>query len=324
MTEAPAYSPQTAPPLSGDPNLLQLSQWMSRELERVGQRFTNHDTIQYNVMYVEPDKPRDGMIAIADGTRWNPGSGAGPYCYFGGSWVFLGLQAASLAAYMQKASNLSDVANAATSRANLGVTPANLGSTPTITVLTSGSGTYTVPASARWLEVIVVGGGGGGGAAATNPGTDGTASTFGSSFLTANGGIKGNVGGQPGGAGGTAIGGDVNINGNGGEAAFNQVSVHGGQGGTSALGGGVAAGVTIGSPANAQNNTGAGGTGGGSNAANSGGSGGGGGGYCYKLISSPLSSYAYAIGAKGTGGAAGVNAGADGGSGIIIIKEYYI
>lgn len=36
-----------------------------------------------------PSKPREGMIVKADGTHWNPGSGAGVYCYRGG-WTFLG------------------------------------------------------------------------------------------------------------------------------------------------------------------------------------------------------------------------------------------
>jgi hypothetical protein len=42
------------------------------------------------VLHVEPDKPRDGMIIVADGTDWNPGSGEGPYAYVGGSWLFMG------------------------------------------------------------------------------------------------------------------------------------------------------------------------------------------------------------------------------------------
>ena len=40
--------------------------------------------------YVVPDKPRAGDIRLADGTQWNPGSGAGFYGYYGGSWVKLG------------------------------------------------------------------------------------------------------------------------------------------------------------------------------------------------------------------------------------------
>lgn len=37
-----------------------------------------------------PVNPSDGMIVGADGTSWNPGSGAGYYGYRNGAWHFLG------------------------------------------------------------------------------------------------------------------------------------------------------------------------------------------------------------------------------------------
>lgn len=40
---------------------------------------------------------------------------------------------------------------------------------PTVSALTSGSGTFTTPAGARWLEVELVGGGGGGGGPVATP-----------------------------------------------------------------------------------------------------------------------------------------------------------
>ena len=40
--------------------------------------------------YAAPTKPRDGDFRYADGTSWNPGSGAGFYRYNGSAWVFLG------------------------------------------------------------------------------------------------------------------------------------------------------------------------------------------------------------------------------------------
>ena len=40
--------------------------------------------------YVAPTKPREGDYRLADGTSWNPGSGAGFYGYYGGAWVKLG------------------------------------------------------------------------------------------------------------------------------------------------------------------------------------------------------------------------------------------
>jgi len=41
------------------------------------------------ILYVEPIKPRDGMVVYADGTEWNPGSGEGIYGYINGSWTAL-------------------------------------------------------------------------------------------------------------------------------------------------------------------------------------------------------------------------------------------
>lgn len=45
--------------------------------------------VPLQILNAEPAKPRDGMIAHADGTNWNPGSGAGPYAYIGGTWTAL-------------------------------------------------------------------------------------------------------------------------------------------------------------------------------------------------------------------------------------------
>lgn len=38
------------------------------------------------IAYAAPDKPRDGMVRLADGTRWNPGSGQGVYVYYNNTW----------------------------------------------------------------------------------------------------------------------------------------------------------------------------------------------------------------------------------------------
>lgn len=35
---------------------------------------------------VAPAKPREGMLVVADGTNWNPGSGKGAYEYLNGAW----------------------------------------------------------------------------------------------------------------------------------------------------------------------------------------------------------------------------------------------
>lgn len=41
----------------------------------------------FAVSHAAPEKPRDYMIRIADGTNWNPLSmGAGMYQYYNGAW----------------------------------------------------------------------------------------------------------------------------------------------------------------------------------------------------------------------------------------------
>lgn len=39
------------------------------------------------VVYAAPAKPRNGMERNADGTQWNPGSGAGKYRFNGTAWA---------------------------------------------------------------------------------------------------------------------------------------------------------------------------------------------------------------------------------------------
>lgn len=62
-----------------------------RELQSISEAFESpRESIALTPLSVAPKKPRDGVIAMADGTNWNPGSGAGYYGYRAGSWRFLG------------------------------------------------------------------------------------------------------------------------------------------------------------------------------------------------------------------------------------------
>lgn len=45
---------------------------------------------QLKVLHASPAKPRRGLLAYADGTDWNPGSGEGLYRHNGTIWVFVG------------------------------------------------------------------------------------------------------------------------------------------------------------------------------------------------------------------------------------------
>jgi hypothetical protein len=214
---------------------------------------------------------------------------------------------------------------------------------PTIQTFTSGTGTYTTPANVVWIKVKMVGGGGGGGGSGTTAGTAATAggsTTFGTSLLTATGGAQGanSTDGANGGAGGTptvnspavtivAVNGARGTGGTTGAGASFYVV---GQPGASSFFGGAGVGGTAGIPysaGDAQPNSGSGG-GGAAPPLTTGsrpGSPGGAGAYIEALISSPSSTYSYAVGAAGAGGAAGTSGGVggNGGSGVIIVEEYY-
>lgn len=43
------------------------------------------------IQYKPPARVKPGLVVIADGTEWNPGSGEGLYRYnLAGAWVFIG------------------------------------------------------------------------------------------------------------------------------------------------------------------------------------------------------------------------------------------
>lgn len=214
---------------------------------------------------------------------------------------------------------------------------------PTVQKFTSGSGTYTTPTSPRsplYIRVRMVGGGGGGGGAGTSGYGDGAAggnTTFGSSLLSANGGGAGGSGGNGGGGGGAASLGSGPI---GTALAGGSGSGHsywsadttsqwaGSPGGSSAFGGNGGGSNYNNAGGAGQTNTGGGGGGGaltGTASTGHTGAGGGAGGFVDAIITSPSSSYSYAVGASGSGGTAGSNGygGGAGGSGYIEVTEFY-
>lgn len=198
---------------------------------------------------------------------------------------------------------------------------------PTIQKFTSSSGTYTTPAGALYLRVRMVGGGGGGASTTgTTGGQNGTASTFGTSLLTANpgGGTSSTVGGAGGSnsgaisapAYGTAISGAT------GNYGANLASTSGGSGASSALGGAGFGGNINASGGAAVANTGSGGGGGGGTIGGGSEGGGGAGVYIDAIVPSPSATYSYTVGAGGAGGTGG-DVGGNGGSGYIEVTEYY-
>jgi hypothetical protein len=67
-----------------------LANYVRRMFDRVATQFRQVDNVRLPELHVEPAKPRTGMIVLADGTDWDPGSGAGFYGYRGGAWHLLG------------------------------------------------------------------------------------------------------------------------------------------------------------------------------------------------------------------------------------------
>jgi hypothetical protein len=76
-----AFRPGPAP--KGD-------EYAAREFEKVAGELALFTHLPLKVLAVEPAKPRDGWIVCANGSDWNPGSGAGFYGRSAGAWVFLG------------------------------------------------------------------------------------------------------------------------------------------------------------------------------------------------------------------------------------------
>lgn len=201
------------------------------------------------------------------------------------------------------------------------------------------TGTYTTPTSPSplYISIRAVGGGGGSsgsGTAGAGDGGDGGDTVFGP--VTAGGGKKGQWTTSPGGAGGSASlgAGPIGIaltggsGSGGGTVSSSGILMIGAAGGNSALGGGGGGGgfSTLTGMAGSTN-TGGGGGAAATSAANSiAGSSGGGGGFIDALILSPLdSTYSYAVGAAGSAGTAGTSGatGYVGGSGSLLITEYY-
>jgi|CXWL01.1.fsa_nt_gi hypothetical protein len=72
------------------PDKESLLDWLSKEFEAVEQALALHDVVKLKELHSPPVRLQTGQIVLADGTDWNPGSGAGIYGYYAGSWHKLG------------------------------------------------------------------------------------------------------------------------------------------------------------------------------------------------------------------------------------------
>jgi hypothetical protein len=73
------------------PNGPGLRRWLSQTVAEIADamRKPRPQFVQLDVLETAPDKPQDGTLVYADGTSWDPGSGAGIYARECGAWVKL-------------------------------------------------------------------------------------------------------------------------------------------------------------------------------------------------------------------------------------------
>lgn len=79
-----AYEPEVPPTDES-----QLAFYLQTELQRIASAISDAQHADTAKEYVEPTKPREGMVRFADGTNWNPGNGEGLYIYRSGAWARL-------------------------------------------------------------------------------------------------------------------------------------------------------------------------------------------------------------------------------------------
>lgn len=77
------------PPVIGDDSTDAALKYTSRELREMA-REESRDFLLLRALHNAPKRVFDGLVVLADGSDWNPGSGAGYYGYYDGSWKKLG------------------------------------------------------------------------------------------------------------------------------------------------------------------------------------------------------------------------------------------
>ncbi len=68
----------------------QILELLRAELSKIEQNLALFDNIILKTLTEEPKNLKPGLTVLADGTAWNPGSGAGVYTYYGSAWHKLG------------------------------------------------------------------------------------------------------------------------------------------------------------------------------------------------------------------------------------------
>lgn len=81
------YRPESTP-IFQNQEVVDLSRFIEQELTKISQTLSNLEveSLRFTILNTAIGKPRNGDVAYADGTNWNPGTGAGLYQYVGGAW----------------------------------------------------------------------------------------------------------------------------------------------------------------------------------------------------------------------------------------------
>lgn len=82
------YAPADPPTNMAD--TAELQRYLRNEFSRIAASIAILQKGHVEFVNVAPTKPREGDIIGADGISFNPGSGKGVYCYYGGAYHFLG------------------------------------------------------------------------------------------------------------------------------------------------------------------------------------------------------------------------------------------
>lgn len=87
MSYAAMYEPSAIP--TDAPRGLR--SWLAAQLREIANALAapNVVALHFDALAAEPERYRDGDVVRADGSNWDPGSGAGLYLRVGGAWVKL-------------------------------------------------------------------------------------------------------------------------------------------------------------------------------------------------------------------------------------------
>ena len=78
----PRFPPQNPADLSG---------FIGQETQNIAKAMRDPgEFLLMQILNKPPQRVANGMIVMADGVNWNPGSGAGLYRYQGNAWNFVG------------------------------------------------------------------------------------------------------------------------------------------------------------------------------------------------------------------------------------------